>query len=79
MTREREELGELYRYSGLGLTFAATLGVFALLGHGLDRWIGTGPWGLIVGVFAGFGLGLYSMTKKLPARRPPRGPRDPSA
>jgi hypothetical protein len=42
-------LGDLARYSGLGLQFAATVGVFALLGH----WL--------------VGLGLYSMTKKLPS------------
>ncbi len=59
---------ELYRYSGLGLTFAGTIGAFALAGYWLDRWLGSGPWILIVGVFLGFALGLYSMTQKLPSR-----------
>jgi F0F1-type ATP synthase assembly protein I len=60
-------LGDLARYSGLGLQFAATVGVFALLGHWLDGRLGSKPGCLLAGVFLGFGLGLYSMTKKLPS------------
>ena len=67
---------ELYRYSGLGLQFAATVGVFALIGGWLDRRFGASPWLLIVGVFTGFALGLYSMTRKLPSSGPRRGPGD---
>ncbi len=66
---------DLFRYSGLGLAFAATIGVFGLVGYWLDARLGSGPWILIAGVFVGFALGLYSMVKKLPARgrdvRPP--------
>jgi F0F1-type ATP synthase assembly protein I len=62
--------GDLYRYSGLGLQFAATMIVFAFAGRWLDGRIGTSPLALLVGVFLGFGLGLYSMVKKLPT--PPR-------
>ena len=57
---------DLARYSGLGLQFAATVGVFALAGHWLDGRAGTRPWLLIAGVFGGFALGLYSMIKKVP-------------
>lgn len=68
MPKEREgAAGDLYRYSSLGLQFAATVGVFALAGRWLDgRW-NTGPWLLIAGVFLGFALGLYSMIQKLPS------------
>ena len=59
--------GDLYRYSGLGLQFAATVVVFAFAGRWLDGRIGTSPLALLVGVFLGFGLGLYSMVKKLPS------------
>jgi F0F1-type ATP synthase assembly protein I len=65
---EREgAVGDLYRYSGLGLQFAATVGVFALLGHWVDGRLGASPWFLLAGVFLGFGLGLYSMVHKLPS------------
>ena len=72
--------GDLYRYSGLGLQFGATLGVFALAGRWLDGRIGTSTLALLVGVFLGFGLGLYSMVKKLPSSsrkasgKPPQPP-----
>jgi F0F1-type ATP synthase assembly protein I len=68
MPSERESTArDLYRYSGLGLQFAAVVGLFALAGRWLDgRW-NTSPWLLLVGVFLGFGLGLYSMIRKLPS------------
>jgi len=56
---------DLFRYAGVGMQFSATIGVFALIGHGLDRWLGTDPWLMIAGVFLGFGGGLYSMILRL--------------
>lgn len=67
-------LSELYRFSALGLQFAATILAFAAVGWWLDRKLGTQPWLLIVGVFLGFGLGLYSMILKVPKARPPSRP-----
>ena len=69
-------LGDLARYSGLGLQFAATVGVFALLGHWLDARLGASPAFLLAGVFLGCGLGLYSMIKKLPSRTVKPGAKD---
>lgn len=60
-------LSDLARYSGLGLSFAVTLLVFAAGGWWLDRKLESSPWFLIVGVFVGFGLSLYSMLQKLPS------------
>lgn len=75
MPREREGVArDLYRYSGLGMQFAATVGVFALLGRWLDTRAGASPWFLIAGVFLGFALGLYSMVRKLPSSSKPRRP-----
>jgi len=76
-------LADLARYSGLGIQFAATVGVFALLGYWVDGRLGASPAFLLVGVFLGFGLGLYSMIKKLPSssRSKPRakdGPPPPA-
>jgi len=78
MPKEREgAASDLYRYSGVGLQFAAVVVLFALLGLWLDgRW-NTGPWLLIVGVFLGFGLGLYSMIQKLPSLSRPSREEDP--
>jgi F0F1-type ATP synthase assembly protein I len=54
------------RYAGVGLQFGAAILVFAFGGWWLDGKLGTDPWLLIVGVFAGFAGGLYSLLKKVP-------------
>lgn len=67
MPKERQDATrDLARYSGVGLQFAATVLVFALLGRWVDGRLGASPWFLLVGVFLGFGLGLYAMIAKLP-------------
>lgn len=70
--------GDLARYSGLGLAFAATLGVFALAGRWLDARLGTSPWFLIGGVFLGFALGFRSLVHKVPPASPRARTKPPS-
>ncbi len=65
MIRPRSVLQDSYRYAGVGLQFAATMAVFALLGWWGDGKLGSSPWLLLVGVFLGFGLGLYSIVSRL--------------
>jgi F0F1-type ATP synthase assembly protein I len=60
---------QLYRYAGVGMQYAATIGVFAVLGYWLDGKLGSGPWLLLTGVFVGFGLGLVSLVSKLGPKR----------
>ncbi len=66
---------EVYRYAGLGLQFAATIGLFGFAGHWVYGRVGTHPWLLILGVFLGFAAGLYYLTRKLPASRRGTGER----
>jgi ATP synthase protein I len=54
------------RYAGVGFQFGAAIILFALGGWWLDKRLGTTPWFLILGVFLGFGGGLYSLVKKVP-------------
>ena len=54
------------RYAGLGFQLAASIALFALGGWWLDERLGSSPWLLLLGVFAGFGGGLYSLLKKVP-------------
>jgi F0F1-type ATP synthase assembly protein I len=42
----------------LAFTFVALVLVFTGLGYLVDRWLGTGPWVMVAGVFVGAGLGL---------------------
>ena len=44
---------------GLELVAATVLG--AGLGYGLDRWLGTGPWLLVVGVVLGSAAGFLAV------------------
>ena len=55
------------RYAGLGIQFSVTISLFALGGWWLDERLGSRPWFLILGVFLGFGGGLVSLVKKVPA------------
>ena len=48
-----KKTADAFRYAGLGLTFAATIGLFALGGFHLDGRLGTSPLFLIVAVFTG--------------------------
>jgi len=53
------------QYAGLGLTFGAGIVFFTLLGSWLDNRLGTGPWGLMLGVFGGFALSLFWIYRRL--------------
>ncbi|MEE2711698.1 MAG: AtpZ/AtpI family protein [Planctomycetota bacterium] len=51
-TPERTPLAGL-AYAGVGFSFAAIVGVMALLGHLADGWLGTEPWLLVSLAMAG--------------------------
>jgi len=40
-------------------------------GYGLDRWLGTSPWGLIIGLLLGIAVGFYELVKSTWQRREP--------
>ena len=53
--------------AGLGIQFVGAILIFLWLGVWLDRKLGTAPWLMAVGVFAGAGASFYSMYRKLMA------------
>lgn len=65
---------EAYRYAGVGLQFAATLGVFGWAGHWLDGKLGSEPFGLAGGVLLGFALGTYSMLVRFSPKKSRKKP-----
>jgi F0F1-type ATP synthase assembly protein I len=78
-----EQGSEYARYAGLGLQFGVTVALLALGGWALDRWAGSSPLFLLVGVALGFAGGLISLIRQVPAargKRPARTnePPDPS-
>lgn len=50
--------------AGIGLELAGAVGAMALLGYLVDRWLGTGPWGVVVGAMLGVAGGLYNLIKR---------------
>ncbi len=69
----RGSLSEVYRYSGLGCSFAAAVLVFVGLGWLLDRALGLTPLFMVVGALVGTALASVSLYRKLGLGRPPRG------
>ena len=45
----------------LGLELVVAVAVGAVLGYGLDRWLGSEPWAMIVGVFLGGVAGILTV------------------
>lgn len=59
-------LGQGFR---LGSELLAAMIVGPLLGLGLDRLAGTGPWGLIGGIFLGFAAGVLNVSRAMNAMK----------
>ena len=45
----------------IGLELVVAVFVGAALGWAFDKWLGTGPWGLIIFLFLGFGAGVANI------------------
>ena len=65
----QRELGDGYRYVALGITFGLGIVLFMGLGYGVDRWLGSTPWGTIVGTLVGSVLSFVNVYAKLEAER----------
>jgi len=61
----RGGMGDAYRYASLGFTFAAGIVLFMAAGYGLDRWLGTIPFGTIAGTVLGAVLGFLSVYRRI--------------
>jgi F0F1-type ATP synthase assembly protein I len=57
----------------LGFMLVALVVGFAVLGYFVDRWLHTGPWIMVGGVFVGAGLGFLYLVLILFAGQPRRG------
>jgi F0F1-type ATP synthase assembly protein I len=58
------------RYAGIGLQYAATIGVLGALGYWADQSFGATPWLMIVGIILGSVGGFVSIIKKVPGSSP---------
>ncbi len=61
--KDQAETASWHKIGSAGVEFAGAVGLGALGGLLLDRWLDTGPWLLIVGVFLGFAVGLFLLVR----------------
>ena len=61
----------------IGVEFVATIALAAVLGWALDRWLGTGPWGMIILFFLGVGAGMTNVYRAVAGIKVPVGYRRP--
>lgn len=54
----------LWKLAGLGLEFAATVAIFALIGYELDKWFRTSPWCVIAFTLIALIGNLYLLVKE---------------
>ena len=50
--------------TSLGLEFATAVALGVTGGFFADRYFGTKPWGIVLGVLLGFALGMYIVVKE---------------
>ena len=57
---DRSGMGAGLRYAS---EFSAAVIVGAFLGYLVDKFAGSGPWGLLIGLFLGFGTGVMNVVR----------------
>lgn len=62
--RNDRQTSQLWRLSGMGSELVITILALALVGHLIDRWLGSRPWGLVIGLTVGLLLGGYNFLKQ---------------
>ena len=58
---------------GIGFDMAVPVALFGLTGHWLDRWWGTEPWLLVVGLLLGMVTGFYTLWRRVVVPPDPPG------
>ncbi|MBU2698928.1 ATP synthase protein I [Sporomusaceae bacterium BoRhaA] len=56
-------LNAISRVSTLGVTLVSSIAVGMFLGHLLDNWLNSSPWGIIAGILLGIVAGFYGILK----------------
>jgi F0F1-type ATP synthase assembly protein I len=67
--------GDAAKFASAGFTYAGTMLVFGGVGYLIDRWVGTEPWllvlGLVAGAVGGFIRLVLTVTSKPGSAKPP--------
>jgi ATP synthase protein I len=51
--------------SGVGFEFLGSILGSTFIGWLIDRYLGTGPWGLVIMIFVGFAVGMVMVWKAM--------------
>jgi ATP synthase protein I len=62
---EPSVLKQLARLSTVGLSLVAATAIGLLIGYGLDKWLGTGPWLTMMFVLLGIAAGFLNLFRDL--------------
>jgi len=46
-----------------GYTLIGAIALLGAIGYGIDRWRGTAPWGLVIGLLLGIVVGFYELAR----------------
>ena len=49
--------------AGAGYTLIGAILLLGAIGYGIDAWLGTRPWGLLIGLVLGVVVGMYELAK----------------
>lgn len=80
--KTEENIGRRYakaagsEFASLGIAMGVSIALLAVGGNWLDNRLGTAPLFVLLGVFAGFAGGCYSMFGRLAAQRKRAGARE---
>ncbi len=69
-------LRRLVELTSIGLTLPSSIAVGLFMGYFLDRWLGTGPWLLLIFTVLGIASGLLSLFRALRKEMKDDPPRD---
>ena len=58
-----QSASNLAAISSAGLAFGMAVLLGAGLGYGIDRWLGTSPWGFLIGFLFGLVAGMMNVLK----------------
>jgi len=58
-----DERRRLLQMTGMGLEFAGAAIGFGAIGWGIDAWLGTEPWGMLIGGLLGVTGGMYLLIR----------------
>ncbi len=61
---DSEKPNSSLRYLGVGIELGGTVSIMALLGYGIDRWLESAPWAILIASTIGIVGGLYNLIKK---------------